>query len=221
MSRPICSPLDPNCWRYQSLNRQCPVTGEEECKCKYEMITPLPSTLKDTLRKLFSDHAVWTYLYIITEVLKTPNLSSVTERLLQNQKDIGMAVASIYGQTVGHELTRLLTDHILLASAVVKMAINVHNRAASQTDLNHKLDQLFVNSGETSRAIASLNPSELPYDVVVTHFDEHNQYVVNLATMYINGQYQEAIKEYDCYYNHMLVLSDLITYGVEKALLNP
>jgi hypothetical protein len=49
------------------------------------------------------------------------------------------------------------------------------------------------------------------YDEVKKHFDEHNKYVVSLVDLYINEKDSDAIKEYDCYFNHILHFADLLS----------
>lgn len=214
----ICSPLDKFCWRHKNLNKPCPITGEQFCKCKYNIDPAEKPSLKDTLRKLFTDHANFTHLYIISEVMDLPNLNPITERLLQNQDDIGLAIQSVYDKQKGIILATLLKEHIINASTTVKAAKNLKieinktrgNIENAKNALDMSVKKLFDNSAQVSELLSSLNPERLPFDVVVSHFDEHNQYVIDIAQLYLNENYIEAVKEYDCYYTHMLYFSDML-----------
>ena len=53
--------------------------------------------LKQDMRKLWTDHVVWTRDYIIAATEKQPGAPSALNRLLKNQDDIGSAVAKYYG----------------------------------------------------------------------------------------------------------------------------
>ena len=53
------------------------------------------------LRKLWSDHVIWTREYIVAAVAGTPDASAAAERLLRNQEDIGAAIVGFYGQAAG------------------------------------------------------------------------------------------------------------------------
>ena len=48
------------------------------------------------IRKLWSDHVIWTRQYIVAAVAGTPDAGTAAERLLKNQEDIGAAVAGFY-----------------------------------------------------------------------------------------------------------------------------
>src|SRR5216117_3374805 len=68
----------------------------------------------DAMRKLWEDHVTWTRLFIVSAAAGLPDKDATTQRLLQNQTDIGNAVAEFYGHDAGNKLTALLKDHILI-----------------------------------------------------------------------------------------------------------
>ncbi len=74
------------------------------------------------LRKLWSDHVIWTREYIVAAVAGTPDAGDAATRLLKNQEDIGAAVAGFYGQAAGDRLTELLKEHIMIAVDLVAAA---------------------------------------------------------------------------------------------------
>jgi hypothetical protein len=45
------------------------------------------------LRKLWSDHVIWTRQYIVAAVAGTADAGAAAGRLLKNQEDIGAAIA--------------------------------------------------------------------------------------------------------------------------------
>ena len=199
METAACSATDPTCWRYQNLNKLC-----QNCKCKYEISSDKQS-LNATLRKLFTDHANYTHLFIISAVFDLPNLDAVTQRLLQNQTDIGMAVQSTYDVEKGKQLEILLKQHILVAAEVVKGA------KVSSPNLNQSVAKLFDNSTLVAQLLSSLAPDRLPLEEVLKHFDGHNQYVIDLTKLYLAKKYAEALNLFDCYYAHMLHFADMLT----------
>jgi hypothetical protein len=73
------------------------------------------SMLHRDMRKLWSDHVIWTRDYIIAAVGDQPDAQAAANRLLRNQEDIGRAVADFYGKPAGDQLTTLLKQHITIA----------------------------------------------------------------------------------------------------------
>jgi len=51
-------------------------------------------SLKQDMRKLWTDHVVWTRDYIIAAVGDQPDAKAAANRLMKNQEDIGNAVAT-------------------------------------------------------------------------------------------------------------------------------
>src|SRR5438093_2594562 len=76
----------------------------------------------DAMRKLWEDHVTWTRLFIVSAAGNLPDKDATTQRLLQNQTDIGNAVAEFYGPDAGNKLTALLRAHILIAANIVTAA---------------------------------------------------------------------------------------------------
>src|SRR5574341_1203646 len=50
------------------------------------------------MRKLWEDHIVYTRLFIVSFAADLPDLGPTTDRLLQNQTDIGDAIKPYYGE---------------------------------------------------------------------------------------------------------------------------
>ena len=97
------------------------------------------------LRKLWSDHVIWTREYIVAAVAGTPDAEAAAGRLLRNQEDIGAAVAGFYGQAAGDKLTDLLKQHIMIAVDLVAAAKSRRRRdvrdARRPLDGQHRRDR--------------------------------------------------------------------------------
>src|ERR1041385_7372930 len=88
---------------------------------------PAPASVKeiafqDAMRKLWEDHITWTRVFIISAAADLPDKAAATERLLQNQVDIGNAIKPYYGEAAGNQLTTLLKEHITTAAEIVAAA---------------------------------------------------------------------------------------------------
>ena len=57
------------------------------------------------MRKLWTDHVVWTREYIIAAVGDQPDAKVAANRLMKNQEDIGNAMAKFYGAAADQQLT--------------------------------------------------------------------------------------------------------------------
>ena len=69
------------------------------------------TSFQDDMRKLWEDHITWTRLYIVSAVGNLPDKAATTERLLQNQTDIGNAVKPFYGEAAGPARRSAGTSH--------------------------------------------------------------------------------------------------------------
>ena len=74
------------------------------------------------MRKLWTDHVIWTRAYIVAAVGEQPDAQAAASRLMKNQEDIGAAVANYYGTAAGDRLTVLLKEHISIAVDIIKFA---------------------------------------------------------------------------------------------------
>src|ERR1043166_2516265 len=80
------------------------------------------ATLHQNMRRLWSDHVVWTRNYIVAAVANDPSASNALTRLMRNQEDIGNAIKPFYGDAAGSKLTDLLKQHIAIAGDLVAAA---------------------------------------------------------------------------------------------------
>lgn len=184
----------------------CPITGEVNCKCIKNRIhvNPLKVDLKAAMRKLFTDHAVYTKFTLNSVVDNTADVDANTERILQNQVDIGQQLEPIIGRKNSKVLTELLQEHIKLAKTVIVDATN------DDPNLNDDVERLFQNSDDVAAFLYQLNPEKLPYEVVRKMFREHNQHVIDMTLARLGNEFEKEVMLYDSYYNQMLEVSDAI-----------
>ena len=189
-------------------DQYCRRTGEVHCKClpgrTLNHVHPLKVDLKAALRKLFTDHAVYTAFVLKAIVDGTADVSAFSKRLIQNQKDIGDQLAPLVGAAAGQKLTNLLTEHIKLAAATITAATK------KSAELNGLLDKLFKNSNDIAAFLTSLNQTMLPYDITSDMFRMHNQFVVDMTLARIAKNFEKEQTLYDAYYAEILEMSDAI-----------
>lgn len=191
--------------------QNCPITGEIRCKCLYENnvnITNYQTDLKSTLRKLFTDHAVYTKFVINAVVDGTNDVNILAKRVLQNQVDIGDQLKPYIGVEAGDQLTYLLQTHIKLAKTVIE------NATKNSRTLQNNIIKLFLNGDEISAFLNSLNPEKIPYLMMQNMFREHNQQVIDMTTLRLHRHHKKEQMLFDHYLNHMLHMSDDIYYAL-------
>src|SRR5580765_3429110 len=110
--------------------------------------------LKQDMRKLWTDHVVWTRDYIIAATERQPDAPAALNRLLKNQEDIGSAVAKYYGGAAGSQLTTLLKDHIAIAGDIVKAAM-----ANDKTGQKAADDRWHQNATQIVYFVSKANPN--------------------------------------------------------------
>jgi hypothetical protein len=70
-----------------------------------ERETAKGAAFQDAMRKLWEDHIMWTRVFIISAAADLPDKAAATDRLLQNQVDVGNAIKPYYGDAAGDQLT--------------------------------------------------------------------------------------------------------------------
>ena len=99
-----------------------------------EQQTAAATALRQAMRRLWTDHVVWTRGYIVAAVGDQPDAQAAAARLMKNQEDIGAAVAHYYGRPAGERLTVLLKEHIAIAVDIIKFAKAGDKAAQQQAD---------------------------------------------------------------------------------------
>lgn len=160
--------------------------------------------VKEDLRKLFTEHAVYTKFAVNSFFDNSTDLNVVINRLLKNQEDIGMFLSKMIGVENGKIVSEKLKEHILLATECL------HSLKESEEKLNESIKNLFKNAEEIGSFLSSLNPKLLSKEKAIQEFKTHNQHVLDFAVARFKKEHEKEIQIYDVYYNHMLMLSDVI-----------
>jgi hypothetical protein len=160
------------------------------------------------LRKLWSDHVIWTRDYIIAAVAGAPDADAAAGRLLANQEDIGAAIAGFYGKDAGDRLTALLKEHILIAVDLVAAAKS-GDQAAFATH-----DARWTRNIETIAGfLASANPNWKESDVLDL-LALHLKLTKDETVARISRDWAADVKAFDDIFTEIMVLSDAIHEGL-------
>ena len=166
--------------------------------------------LHQDMRKLWTDHTVWTRDYIVAAVDGRPDAQAAANRLMKNQEDIGAAVAAYYGQPAGQQLTSLLKQHIAIAVDLIKAA--KAGDQAAQTQANDKWQQ---NAVDIATFLSTANPN-WPKDVLVTMMKMHLATTTDEVVARLKHDWEADVRAYDAVYNHILMMADALSDGIVK-----
>jgi hypothetical protein len=160
------------------------------------------------MRKLWEDHITWTRLYIVSAVAGLPDVDATAGRLLQNQADIGAAVATFYGDDAGTALTDLLREHILVAADLVAAA-----KAGDQAAVTKQSDLWYANADKIAQFLAAANPA-WPVDSLSQMMRTHLDQTLAEATARLTGDWAADIAAYDEIHLHILAMADALADGI-------
>lgn len=191
-----------------------PVTAEaaaKEKKSPYKQcLTPSVIELKDNLRKLWSDHVIWTKNYIVSAFTDSEDKDKVLARLLQNQQDIGNVFKPYYGEAVGDKLAQLLREHIVIAGKVIDAV-----KAGNQTDAEKYNKEWYANADEIAKFLSSQNP-KYSYEQLQEMLHEHLELITDDVMARVKKDWDAEIVAFDKGLEHMIMFGDLLTEGIVK-----
>ena len=168
------------------------------------------ANLRQDMRKLWTDHVVWTREYIIAAVGDHPDAEAAAARLMKNQEDIGAAVAGFYGKAAGDQLTALLKEHISIAVDLIKAAKASDKAAQTQADVKwHK------NGEAIADFLSKANPN-WPRATLVDMMNKHLSTTTDEVVARLGKKWDDDVKAFDAVYQHVLAMADALSEGIIK-----
>jgi hypothetical protein len=161
------------------------------------------------MRRLWSDHVAYTRLFIVSAAAGAADKDATTQRLLQNQADIGNAVAEFYGADAGNKLTALLKEHILIAANIVAAA-----KAGDNAKVASENKRWRDNATDLAKFLHGANPKNWPEATLQSALFMHLDQTLAEASNELKGNYAASIKDYDEAMTHMLMVADTLTNGL-------
>ena len=166
--------------------------------------------LHQDMRKLWTDHTVWTRDYIVAAVDDRPDAQAAATRLMQNQEDIGNAVAAYYGAAAGQQLTALLKQHIGIAVDLIKAA-----KAGDAAAQKRAEDQWQQNAVDIAAFLSKANPN-WPKETLVAMMKTHLSTTTAEVVARLKHDWEGDIRAYDAVYQHILMMADALSDGIVK-----
>ena len=163
------------------------------------------------MRKLWEDHVTWTRMVIVDVVADSPAAEASTQRLLQNQVDIGNAIKPFYGDEAGGHLTELLRDHIVIAADILAAAKSGDDEAVAEAS-----SRWYANADDISAFLAAANPDRWPYEEMRTMMRDHLDLTFSEAVARLQGDFEGDIAAYDEVHEQILHMADMLSDGIIK-----
>lgn len=165
----------------------------------------------DGMRKLWEQHVAWTRLAIVSFAGNNPDLPMTEARLLRNQVDIGTAIKPFYGRAAGDHLTKLLTEHITGAVALLEAA-----KAGDTPRLAKAKSAWYANGRQIADFLSAANQRNWPRAAVRAMMKTHLDQTLSEAVDQLTGHYAAGIREYDAIERHILGMADTLSSGIVK-----
>jgi hypothetical protein len=167
------------------------------------------ASFQDAMRRLWVDHVTWTRLFIVSFAGELPDLQATTDRLLQNQVDIGDAVKPFYGDAAGDKLTALLEEHILTAADVLAAA-----KAGDDAAFADANEAWYANAREIASFLHGANPRQWPLADLRQMMKDHLDLTLEEAAAQLGGDYAGSVATYDEVETEILHMADMLSSGV-------
>lgn len=161
------------------------------------------------MRRLWVDHITWTRLFIVSFVADLPDLQATTDRLLQNQVDIGDAVKPFYGDAAGNELTALLEEHILTAADLLTAA-----KAGDDAAFEKANEAWYANARAIAGFLHGANPRHWPLADMRQMMKDHLDLTLEEAAAQLGGDYAASVAVYDEVETEILHMADMLSSGL-------
>lgn len=170
--------------------------------------------LNNYIRMLWEQHVFWTRLVILGIVFNLPDANASTNRLLRNPKDFEALLRPLYGDRGAARFADLLTNHLVIASELVKAAKAGNDRAAADAE-----KRWYANADEIAAFLAGINPywSEENWKAML---HEHLALTKTEAVDMLTGRYAESITVFDQIERQALGMADVMTNGVIRQFPN-
>jgi hypothetical protein len=167
-------------------------------------------SLRAALRRLWTDHVVWTRAYVVAAVADAKDAPAAAVRRLNNQDDSGAAVVPFYGQEAGDALTDLLKQHIMSAGELIAAA------KAGDTTRFEEQDALWTrNAEEIAELLSGANPNWVKDDVVDI-LGIHLKLTKDEAVARLEEKWEADVAAFDQILTEILTLSDVLADGIVK-----
>ena len=163
----------------------------------------------DAMRKLWEDHITWTRVFIISAAGDLPDKATATDRLLQNQVDIGNAIKPYYGDAAGKKLTSLLKEHITTAAEIVGAA-----KAGDKAKQDDATKRWYANADQIADFLSGANPRNWQQAEMRSMMHDHLDLTTKEVVARLHGDWAGDVAAYDSIHQQILHMADGLSTGI-------
>lgn len=167
-------------------------------------------SLYASMRRLWSDHVIWTRQYVVAAVAGAPDAEVAAGRLLKNQDDIGGAIVPFYGDEAGTGLTNLLKQHIMIAVDLIEAA-----KSGKDDEFEVQDKKWSQNAEEIATFLSGANPN-WPRADVLDLLNQHLALTKGEVVARLKSSWNEDVTAFDDIYTEIMTLSDALSQGIVK-----
>lgn len=164
--------------------------------------------LHDQMRRLWTDHVVWTRNVIISAIAGLGDLKIVLARLLKNQADIAASIAPYYGTEAANQLHDLLVEHINIAVKLVGAL-----KAGNRTEGEAQNVAWYKNADDISAFLAKANPA---WGDMRAMMHEHLALTGAEVVSRLNSDWPADVIAFDKILTQALAMADTLSNGLRS-----
>lgn len=177
---------------------------------KKKRISQAACQLKGDLRKPWTDHVMWTRLYIVSALEGLDDQENVLGRLLENQEDLGDFFKTYYGEAAGNKLTELLKDHIFIAGKVVDAA-----KSGNKANLEKFNKEWYKNADDIADFLSKANPN-WPKAELKKLLEIHLELITEDVAARLVKDWEASVDALDKGIDHIIMLADTLSNEIVK-----
>jgi hypothetical protein len=170
--------------------------------------------LRTGMRKLWTDHVIWTRQYIVSAVADDPSAAEAAKRLMKNQEEIGEAIVPYYGKEAGAKLADLLKQHITIAVDLVAGA-----KAKDDAKVKDADQRWHSNARDLATFLSGANPN-WKMDDLGNMLNEHLALTTKEATYRLEKDWEDDVATFDKILEQALHMADTLADGILKQFPN-
>ncbi len=171
-------------------------------------LSPSAIALILALRRLWTEHVLWTRSFLISTIMDNPDLEAVTKRLLRNPADFKTQLQTVYGPQIAKQFENLFTEHLSIASEYIN-AIKAKNTEVMKA----KREAWYENATDIATFLGEINPNfnKMAWEQMLF---EHLAFTEKQVAELMKEQYAKSIAEFDATHLQALRMADEMARGI-------